>query len=162
MQKDKTSILIRAREYVRSLESKVAELEEKNRLLESRLVRGDDSSDDGSGKDAAAEDSGKNKVHVEITRAAKEVRPAAAEPPRELCTLKIAVSSPCNMTDVAVRTLQCLKEQIGDGVSLVAMSTSGSAAEASEANTNNSREPWIGVGPDNIALVISHRMPPIR
>jgi len=156
--KDKTSILIRAREYVRSLESKVAELEEKNRLLESRLVRGDDSSDDGSGKDAAAEDSGKNKVHVEITRAAKEVRPAAAEPPRELCTLKIAVSSPCNMTDVAVRTLQCLKEQIGDGVSLVAMSTSGSAAEASEANTNNSREPWIGVGPDNIALVISHRM----
>ena len=54
MQKDKTSILIRAREYVRSLESKVAELEEKNRLLESRLVRGDDSSDDGSGKDAAA------------------------------------------------------------------------------------------------------------
>jgi len=123
MQKDKTSILIRAREYVRSLESKVAELEEKNRLLESRLVRGDDSSDDGSGKDAAAEDSGKNKVHVEITRAAKEVRPAAAEPPRELCTLKIAVSSPCNMTDVAVRTLQCLKEQIGDGVSLVAMST---------------------------------------
>jgi len=138
MQKDKTSILIRAREYVRSLESKVAELEEKNRLLESRLVRGDDSSDDGSDKDAAAEDSGKNKVHVEITRAAKEVRPAAAEPPRELCTLKIAVSSPCNMTDVAVRTLQCLKEQIGDGVSLVAMSTSGSASEASEANTNNS------------------------
>ena len=123
MQKDKTSILIRAREYVRSLESKVAELEEKNRLLESRLVRGDDSSDDGSDKDAAAEDSGKNKVHVEITRAAKEVRPAAAEPPRELCTLKIAVSSPCNMTDVAVRTLQCLKEQIGDDVSLVAMST---------------------------------------
>jgi len=48
------------------------------------------------------------------------------------------VSSPCNMTDVAVRTLQCLKEQIGDGVSLVAMSTSGSASEASEANTNNS------------------------
>ena len=54
VQKDKTSILIRAREYVRSLESKVAELEEKNRLLESRLARGDDSSDDGSRKDAAA------------------------------------------------------------------------------------------------------------
>ena len=54
MQKDKTSILIRAREYVRSLESKVAELEEKNRLLESRLARGDDSNDDGSRKDAAA------------------------------------------------------------------------------------------------------------
>ena len=133
VQKDKTSILIRAREYLRSLESKVAELEEKNRLLESRLARGDDSSDDGSRKDAA--DSGDEKVQVEITRAAKEVRPAAAEPPRELCTLKIAVSSPCNMTDVAVRTLQCLKEQIGDGVSLVAMSTSGGG----EASTTSAR-----------------------
>jgi len=134
--KDKTSILIRAREYLRSLESKVAELEEKNRLLESRLARGDDSSDDGSRKDAA--DSGDEKVQVEITREAnKEVRAAAAggEPRDDLCTLKIAVSSPCNMTDVAVRTLQCLKEQIGDGVSLVAMSTSGGA----EASTTSAR-----------------------
>ena len=136
VQKDKTSILIRAREYLRSLESKVAELEEKNRLLESRLARGDDSSDDGSRKDAA--DSGDEKVQVEITREAnKEVRAAAAggEPRDDLCTLKIAVSSPCNMTDVAVRTLQCLKEQIGDGVSLVAMSTSGGA----EASTTSAR-----------------------
>jgi len=135
VQKDKTSILIRAREYLRSLESKVAELEEKNRLLESRLARGDDSSDDGSRKDAA--DSGDEKVQVEITREAKDVRAAAAagEPRDDLCTLKIAVSSPCNMTDVAVRTLQCLKEQIGDGVSLVAMSTSGGA----EASTTSAR-----------------------
>ncbi|KAG2632332.1 hypothetical protein PVAP13_2NG086600 [Panicum virgatum] len=133
--KDKTSILIRAREYLRSLQSKVAELEEKNRLLESRLARGDDSSDDGSRKDAA--DSGDEKVQVEITKEAKDVRAAAAagEPRDDLCTLKIAVSSPCNMTDVAVRTLQCLKEQIGDGVSLVAMSTSGSA----EASTTSAR-----------------------
>ena len=131
MQKDKTSILIRAREYLRSLESKVAELEEKNTLLESRLARGDD----GSRKDAA--DSGDEKVQVEITREAKDVRAAAAagEPRDDLCTLKIAVSSPCNMTDVAVRTLQCLKEQIGDGVSLVAMSTSGGA----EASTTSAR-----------------------
>ncbi|RLN25280.1 hypothetical protein C2845_PM07G37560 [Panicum miliaceum] len=132
--KDKTSILIRAREYVRSLESKVAELEEKNRLLESRLARGDDSSDDdGARKDAGDDnDSGEKLVQVEITRAAAE--------PHDLCTLKITVSSPCNMTDVAVRTLQCLKEQIGDGVSLVAMSTSGSGAESSEAkNTTSAR-----------------------
>ncbi|PAN32744.1 hypothetical protein PAHAL_5G508900 [Panicum hallii] len=138
--KDKTSILIRAREYVRSLESKVSELEEKNRLLETRLVRGDDSSDDGASKDAAAgndHDSGA-KVQVEITRAANEERPAVAEP-RDLCTLKIAVSSPCNMTDVAVRTLQCLKEQIGDGVSLVAMSTSGSAEPSEAKNTTSAR-----------------------
>ncbi|AQK90904.1 Putative HLH DNA-binding domain superfamily protein [Zea mays] len=121
--KDKTSILIRARDYVRSLEAKVAELEEKNKSLESRLTRRTDGSsdddDNGSGETT--------KVEVEITRTANE----------ELCTVKIevrsppaAAASPCNRTDVVVRTLQCLKEQIGDGVSLVAMSTSGGAEPA--------------------------------
>ena len=123
MQKDKTSILIRAREYVRTLEAKVAELEEKNKSLESRLTRRDgrrkERSSGGDGHDSGET----TKVQVEITRAANE----------ELCTLKIAVRSPRppsspNMTDVVVRTLQCLKEQIGDGVSLVAMSTSGGGA----------------------------------
>ncbi|CAL4952162.1 unnamed protein product [Urochloa decumbens] len=124
--KDKTSILIRAREYVRSLESKVSELEEKNRSLESRLLQ----RDSGAGKDAGGGEhgsSGEKKVQVEITRAAA----AAAEPCDDLCTLKIAVmrssSSSCNMTDVMLRALQCLRDQIGDGVSLVAMSTSDSA-----------------------------------
>jgi hypothetical protein len=106
---------------VRSLEAKVAELEEKNKSLESQLTRRDGRRKDGSsgGDD---HDSGETaKVQVEITRAANE---------EQLCTLKIAVRSPRppsspNMTDVVVRTLQCLKEQIGDGVSLVAMSTSG-------------------------------------
>ncbi|CAL4958767.1 unnamed protein product [Urochloa decumbens] len=131
--KDKTSILIRAREYVRSLESKVSELEEKNRSLESRLLQ----RDSGAGKDAGGGEhgsSGEKKVQVEITRAAKEDRrpaaAAAAEPCDDLCTLKIAVmrsSSSCNMTDVMLRALQCLRDQIGDGVSLVAMSTSDSA-----------------------------------
>ncbi|ONM28894.1 Putative transcription factor bHLH041 [Zea mays] len=111
--KDKTSILIRAREYVRSLEARVAELEEKNKSLESRLAK------DGSGCGDDHDSGSTTKVQVEISRAAAN---------EELCTLKIAVirsPSPCNMTDVVVRTLQCLKEQIGDGVSLVAMSTSG-------------------------------------
>ncbi|CAO2205267.1 unnamed protein product [Urochloa humidicola] len=116
--KDKTSILIRAREYVRSLESRVSELEEKNRLLESRLLqRGD-----GAGKDddAAGGEHGSSvekQVQVEITRCDED-----------LCTLKITVMrSPCNMTDLMLRALQCLRDQIGDGVSLVAMSTTDSA-----------------------------------
>ena len=123
MQKDKTSILIRAREYVRLLEAKVAELEEKNKSLESRLTRRDGRRKDGSSGGDDHDSGETTKVQVEITRAVNE----------ELCTLKIAVrssrppSSP-NMTDVVVRTLQCLKEQIGDGVSLVAMSTSGGGA----------------------------------
>lgn len=128
-QKDKTSILIRAREYVRSLEAKVAELEEKNKSLESRLTRHDGRRKDGSSGVDDDHDAGETtKVEVEITRAANE----------ELCTLKIAVWSPSsspppNMTDVVVRTLQCLKEQIGDGVSLVAMSTSGGGGGAAPA-----------------------------
>lgn len=119
-QKDKTSILIRAREYVRSLEAKVAELEEKNMSLESRLTRHDGGRSKNGGSGGDDHDSGETtKVQVEITRAANE---------ETTFTLTIAVrsSSPCNMTDVVVRTLQCLKEQIGDGVSLVAMSTSTS------------------------------------
>jgi len=124
MQKDKTSILIRAREYVRLLEAKVAEVEEKNKSLESRLTRRDGRRKDGSSGGDDHDSGETTKVQVEITRAANE----------ELCTLKIAVRSPyqhrrlINMTDVVVRTLQCLKEQIGDGVSLVAMSTSGGGA----------------------------------
>ncbi|XP_062213431.1 putative transcription factor bHLH041 isoform X2 [Phragmites australis] len=115
--KDKTSILIRAREYLRSLESKLSELEEKNKSLESRLTQRD-SGDDGR-KDAGDNDFGE-KVRIEITREAEEW----AIEPRDLCTLKIVVRSRCSMTDVVLRTLQCLKDQVGDGVSMVAMSTS--------------------------------------
>lgn len=103
---------------MRSLEARVAELEEKNKSLESRLAK------DGSGCGDDHDSGSTTKVQVEISRAAAN---------EELCTLKIAVirsPSPCNMTDVVVRTLQCLKEQIGDGVSLVAMSTSGGAEPA--------------------------------
>lgn len=101
----------------------MAELAEKNKSLESRL-NSSGSSDgrrrDGSGGDD--HDSADEKVQVEISRAANK------EEARDLCTLKIAVRSsstaPCNMTDVMVLTLKCLKDQIGDGVSLVAMGTS--------------------------------------
>ncbi|CAO2181258.1 unnamed protein product [Urochloa humidicola] len=117
--KDKTSILIRAREYVRSLESKVSELEEKNRLLESRLLRRDSDAGKDAGGGEHGSSSSEKPVRVEITRAAEE--------PVDHCTLKIVVKSPCNMTDVMLRTLQCLRNQIGDGVCLVAMSTSDSA-----------------------------------
>ncbi|KAF8705707.1 hypothetical protein HU200_030902 [Digitaria exilis] len=121
-QKDKTSILIRAREYVKSLEAKVSELEEKNRSLESRLDSR--SSGDGACQDAGGDrNSGEKQVQVEITRSA--AAKGAEQQRDDLCTVKIVVRSPCNMTDVVLRTLQCLREQIGDGVSLVAMSTSG-------------------------------------
>ncbi|GJN05533.1 hypothetical protein PR202_ga23167 [Eleusine coracana subsp. coracana] len=132
--KDKTSILIRAREYIRSLESRASELEEKNKSLESRLIqRG--SSGDNARKHAGGDrdNSGGDKVQIEITRAAKEEEYYwAAMEPRDLCTLKIVLRSRCNMTDVVLRTLQCLKDQVGGDVSLVSMNTSA------EPQTNSS------------------------
>ncbi|KAL6838774.1 hypothetical protein ACP4OV_031488 [Aristida adscensionis] len=123
--KDKTSILIRAREYVRSLESRVSELEAKNKSLESQLTR----RDGGDGKGAAAagdsNDAAGENVQVEITRAVAKEEPAVER--RELCTLKIAVRPRCDMTEVVVKTLQCLKEKMGGDVSLVAMSTTAAA-----------------------------------
>ncbi|GJN32143.1 hypothetical protein PR202_gb20621 [Eleusine coracana subsp. coracana] len=58
------------------------------------------------------------------------------EPRDLLCTLKILVRSRCNMTDVVLRTLQCLKDQVGHDVSLVSMNTSGSGS--AEPQTNSS------------------------
>jgi hypothetical protein len=130
-QKDKTSILIRAREYIRSLESKVSQLEEKNKSLESRRLANRCCSD--AGKRGGA-DSGE-KVQIEITGAAKGWYRAEIEP-RDLCTLKIVVRSRCNMTDVALRTLQCLKDQEGDDVNLVSMNTSGGSVGSPQTNSS--------------------------
>jgi hypothetical protein len=106
--KDKTSILIIAREYVTSLKSKVCELEEKNQALQALLARGRTS---GIG---AEED---KKVEIQITA-------AGADQSGEVCTVKIAARpARGNTTDVVLRTLQCLKNQIGEDVSLLSMST---------------------------------------
>jgi hypothetical protein len=74
-------------------------------------------------------------VQIEITRAAAEERWAVEA--RDLCTLKIVVLSRCNMTDVVLRTLQCLKDQAGDDINLVSMNTSGGGGAASP-HTNSS------------------------
>ncbi|XP_047058279.1 putative transcription factor bHLH041 [Lolium rigidum] len=106
--KDKTSILIIAREYVTSLKSKVCELEEKNQALQALLARGPTS---GVG---AEED---KKVEIQITA-------AGGDQNGEVCTVKIAARpARGNTTDVVLRTLQCLKNQIGEDVSLLSMST---------------------------------------
>ncbi|KAK1685470.1 hypothetical protein QYE76_046318 [Lolium multiflorum] len=111
--KDRTSILIIAREYVNSLKSKVCELEEKNQALQSQLA---------GGATSAQEDDAGEKVEIQISKA------AAAEDDKtgEVCMVKIATRSARggNTTDVVLRTLQCLKDQMGEDVSLVSMSTS--------------------------------------
>ncbi|KAG8052833.1 hypothetical protein GUJ93_ZPchr0001g32140 [Zizania palustris] len=135
--KDKTSILIRAREYVKSLESKLSELEEKNRALEAQLAsRAAVAKDEDNETTAIDQASEKAQDLVEIEVTSSGAGPAAAvaeagEESTETCTLNVAVttqpSQAISTTDVVLRTLQCLREQIGHGASLVAMSTSAAS-----------------------------------
>ncbi|VAH57643.1 unnamed protein product [Triticum turgidum subsp. durum] len=114
--KDKTSILITAREYVNSLKSKVCDLEEKNKALQAQLAQ--------CARDAGVEEDDAEKVEIQITRVAADREDGTTT--SEVCTVKIAARpAHGNTMDVVLRTLQCLNDQMGeDDVSLVAMSTS--------------------------------------
>lgn len=116
LQKDKTSILITAREYVNSLKSKVCDLEEKNKALQAQLAE--------CARAAGIEEDDAEKVEIQITRAAADREDGTTA--SEVCTVKIAARpAHGNTMDVVLRTLQCLNDQMGeDDVSLVAMSTS--------------------------------------
>ncbi|XP_021303911.1 uncharacterized protein LOC8065916 isoform X2 [Sorghum bicolor] len=103
--KDKASILIRARDYVSTLESRVSELEKKNRMLvELQHLRNN-------GGDVYDK---KIELDIDIDREACAVKETSQE-----FHLKIMVGSECNAMDAVVSILECLKE-IGD-VRLVAM-----------------------------------------
>ncbi|KAM0921082.1 hypothetical protein ACQ4PT_007002 [Festuca glaucescens] len=111
--KDKTSMLIIAREYVTSLKSKVCELEEKNQALQALLARRP------TGGAGAEEDKAESTEKVEI-----QITATGGDQSGEVCTVKIAARpARGNTTDVVLRTLQCLKNQIGEDVSLLSMST---------------------------------------
>ncbi|OEL14967.1 hypothetical protein BAE44_0024014 [Dichanthelium oligosanthes] len=108
--KDKASILMRARDYVNTLKSRVSELEERNRMLvelQHHCNNGGDR-DDVSGE----------KIEIDINRA------TAGETSQKF-QLKIVVRSGCNAMDAVVSILECLKE-IGD-VRLAAMDTGSRA-----------------------------------
>uniref|UniRef100_A0ACD5VV74 Uncharacterized protein n=1 Tax=Avena sativa TaxID=4498 RepID=A0ACD5VV74_AVESA len=107
--KDKTSILIIAREYVKSLKSKVCELEEKNQELQAQLALRPTSG-------AAAEEESGDKVEIEISA-------AEGDESGEVCTVNISTPARGNTTNVVLRTLECLKDQVGEDVHLVSMST---------------------------------------
>ena len=94
-----------------SLKSKVCELEVKYQALQAQLARRPTSNA------GAEEDEAGEKVEIQIIA-------AEGDQSREVCTVKIAVRpSRGNTTDMVVRTLQCLKDQIGEDVSLVSMTT---------------------------------------
>ncbi|KAM0835683.1 hypothetical protein ACQ4PT_062789 [Festuca glaucescens] len=119
--KDKTSILIIAREYLTSLKSKVSELEEKNQALQAQLAQRATS---GAG---AEEDKAKADEQVEI-----QITTTEGDQSEEVCTVKIAMRPVrSNTTDTVLRTLQCLKEQMAENVSLMSMRTDDGPHRAS-------------------------------
>ncbi|XP_025809513.1 putative transcription factor bHLH041 isoform X2 [Panicum hallii] len=99
--KDKASILIRARDYVNTLKSRLSELEERNRTL----VELQHQCDDGGERDDVSDE----QIEVDINRAAA----GAAEETSQEFHLKIVVRSGCNAMDAVVGILECLKE-LGD------------------------------------------------
>ncbi|RCV16128.1 hypothetical protein SEVIR_3G115700v4 [Setaria viridis] len=110
--KDKASILIRARDYLNTLKSRVSELEERNRML----VELQRHCNNGVDRDFVSGE----EIEVNIDRATTE------EISQEL-HLKIVVRSGCNSMDAVVGILECLKE-IGD-VRITAMDTGNRASE---------------------------------
>nr|XP_051220382.1 putative transcription factor bHLH041 [Lolium perenne] len=119
--KDKTSILIIAREYLNSLKSKVSDLEEKNRALEAQLAQRATSDP------SAEEDKAESGEHVDI-----QITLADGDQSGEICTVKIGMRpAHSNTTDTVLRMLQCLKEQIGEDVSLVSIRTDDGPHRAS-------------------------------
>uniref|UniRef100_A0ACD5VRD9 Uncharacterized protein n=1 Tax=Avena sativa TaxID=4498 RepID=A0ACD5VRD9_AVESA len=110
--KDKTSILIIAKEYVKSLKSKVCELEEKNQALQAQLALRPTS---GAAAEEEEAESGE-KVEIQIT-------PTEGDQSEEACTVNISTPARGNTTNVVLRTLQCLKDRVGEDVRLVSMST---------------------------------------
>ncbi|KAM0921079.1 hypothetical protein ACQ4PT_007000 [Festuca glaucescens] len=113
--KDKTSILIIAREYLNSLKSKVSDLEEKNQALQAHLAQR--ATRDASAEQAKAEAGEQVEIHITT---------AEGDQSGEICTVKIAMRpARRNTTDTVLTTLRCLKDQMGEDVSLVSMTTDG-------------------------------------
>ncbi|KAM0835681.1 hypothetical protein ACQ4PT_062788 [Festuca glaucescens] len=119
--KDKTSILIIAREYLNSLKSKVSDLEEKNQALQAQLAQR--ATSDASAREDKAE--AREQVEIQITT-------TEGDQSEEVCTVKIAMRPVrSNTTDTVLRTLQCLKEQMAEDVSLMSMRTDDGPHRAS-------------------------------
>ncbi|KAK3140511.1 hypothetical protein QOZ80_5AG0401990 [Eleusine coracana subsp. coracana] len=111
--KDRASTLIRARDYVVTLESRVSELEEKNRMLVESPLH----SDNGSEQD---DYSSGEQIEVDISDK------ISAEETSQEFRLRIVVGSGRSAMDAVVAILQCVKE-IGD-LRLVAMDTGSSSS----------------------------------
>lgn len=90
-QKDKTTVLTNAASYLKALEAQVSELEEKNAKLERHVPRDD-------GGTAAAAAHRRARVHV-----------ARAAPGEPQVSVTVMVMVECDIVDLVLRVLECLR-----------------------------------------------------
>ncbi|MQM00034.1 hypothetical protein Taro_032764 [Colocasia esculenta] len=94
--KDKASILTKAKEYLNSLKAQISDLEEKNRLMETRLPPADQ----------AAEEAAKSGEMVRV----QVVRVPASSSETVRIELRVTVWAECDTLDLVLPILECLKE----------------------------------------------------
>ncbi|KAG1330160.1 putative transcription factor bHLH041 [Cocos nucifera] len=105
--KDKASVLSRTSEFVNTLKGQISELEERNRMLEMQLQPPDETKEGGDSTET---------VEVRITRASESTSQA------QRINLRVTVRVECNMMDLVLNVLECLKEM--GNISLVSVDAS--------------------------------------
>nr|XP_019704669.2 putative transcription factor bHLH041 [Elaeis guineensis] len=105
--KDKASVLANTKDYVNTLKAQISELEERNRMLELQLQPAVEITEVGDSTET---------VEVQITRASESTSQT------QRINLRITVRVECDMIDLVLRILKCLKEM--GNISLVSVDAS--------------------------------------
>ncbi|KAL5999515.1 hypothetical protein ACLOJK_037800 [Asimina triloba] len=105
--KDKASVLAKTREHLSSLKAQVSELQEKNRLLETRLATARSSTCCAAGDQEP--DLGNERAVVRVTEAAA----ASSSRAREIEVRVMVKEEECDLADLVVRLLECLNRVPG-------------------------------------------------
>ncbi|KAL5229148.1 hypothetical protein ABZP36_017413 [Zizania latifolia] len=94
--KDKTTVLVNAAKYLKTLETEISELEEKNSKLEKHI--------DGGGSDAMRARRAQQRAKVQISKEA-----ASQQQPQQLVNLTVMVMVECDVVELVLHILECLK-----------------------------------------------------
>ncbi|CAO2183592.1 unnamed protein product [Urochloa humidicola] len=100
--KDKTTVLINAASFLKTLEAQVSELEEKNAKLERHVPR-----EGGGATAAAAAAAAHRRAYVHVSRSGSDERQVS---------LMVVVMVECDIVDLVLRVLECLRWMSGVSV----------------------------------------------
>ncbi|XP_078177376.1 putative transcription factor bHLH041 isoform X2 [Carex rostrata] len=99
--KDKASVLSKTKDYVSTLKAQLMELEEKNKRLEMQISQAKETEEKIT-QDQVSESS--ERIQIEITRASESTSES------QRINLRIVARKECDLTDLILRVLGCLKE----------------------------------------------------